>query len=89
MSHNKRRRRRATGHMTATDVDPRDRAAAPARRDEQAIEAHEPPREESATRGEIARRAYEIYLARGGGEGRDVEDWLSAEAEVLARGAGR
>ena len=41
-------------------------------------------REESARREEIARRAYEIYLARGGGEGRDVEDWLLAETEVLA-----
>ena len=42
-------------------------------------------REEGARREEIARRAYEIYLARGGGEGRDIEDWLRAETEVLAR----
>ena len=33
----------------------------------------------------IALRAYEIFLSRGGGEGRDVEDWLQAEAELRAK----
>ncbi len=33
----------------------------------------------------IARRAYEIYLSRGGNHGSDVEDWLQAEREVAAR----
>jgi len=32
---------------------------------------------------EVARRAYEIHLARGGGEGFAVEDWLRAERELL------
>jgi hypothetical protein len=32
---------------------------------------------------EVARRAHEIYLARGGGEGSAVEDWLRAERELL------
>ena len=27
----------------------------------------------------VAQRAYELYLARGGGDGRDMDDWLSAE----------
>jgi hypothetical protein len=31
---------------------------------------------------EIARRAYGLYLVRGGGAGRDVEDWLEAERLV-------
>ncbi len=31
---------------------------------------------------EIARRAYEIYLARGGEPGREREDWLQAEREL-------
>lgn len=31
---------------------------------------------------EIARRAYEIYLARGGEHGRSEEDWLQAEREL-------
>lgn len=35
---------------------------------------------------EIARRAYEIYLAEGRPEGRDLEHWARAEAELLARG---
>ena len=32
---------------------------------------------------EIACRAYEIYQRRGGAPGRDLEDWLQAEREVL------
>jgi hypothetical protein len=31
---------------------------------------------------EIARRAHEIYLARGGAHGFDLEDWLQAEREL-------
>ena len=30
----------------------------------------------------IAARAYEIYLARGAGAGRDLDDWLEAEREL-------
>jgi hypothetical protein len=30
---------------------------------------------------EIRRRAYEIYLERGGLPGRELEDWLQAERE--------
>jgi len=32
--------------------------------------------------GEIARRAYDLYLARGCEHGHDVEDWLQAEHEL-------
>jgi Protein of unknown function (DUF2934) len=38
----------------------------------------EPPAQE-----EIARRAYELYLERGGQDGHDVEDWMRAEAELV------
>jgi hypothetical protein len=31
---------------------------------------------------EIARRAYDLYLARGREDGHDVEDWLLAEREL-------
>lgn len=31
---------------------------------------------------EIRRRAYEIYLARGGDPGHDSDDWLQAEREI-------
>ena len=35
-------------------------------------------------RDEIAGRAYQLYLERGGTDGHDVDDWLHAE-EQLAR----
>ncbi len=31
---------------------------------------------------EIAQRAYELYLARGGAHGYDLEDWLEAERQL-------
>jgi hypothetical protein len=31
---------------------------------------------------DIARRAYELFEARGGDHGHDVEDWLEAEREL-------
>lgn len=34
---------------------------------------------------EIRRRAYELYEARGRGDGHDLEDWLEAEAETNGR----
>lgn len=33
-------------------------------------------------RERIAMRAYEIYVARGGGDGRDKDDWFAAEREL-------
>ena len=33
---------------------------------------------------DIARRAFELYCARGGQHGHDVEDWLRAETELRA-----
>lgn len=37
----------------------------------------------NVTREQIERRAYEIYLQRGGSHGTDMEDWLVAERELL------
>jgi Protein of unknown function (DUF2934) len=31
----------------------------------------------------IGRRAYELFKSRGGLHGRDVEDWMEAESELL------
>jgi hypothetical protein len=31
----------------------------------------------------IIRRAYELYSARGGEAGHDLEDWLRAEKEIM------
>lgn len=33
-------------------------------------------------RERVARRAYELYLSRGGRDGSDWEDWLAAEREL-------
>ena len=33
-------------------------------------------------RERLAARAYELYLARGGADGQDMEDWLAAEREL-------
>ena len=37
------------------------------------------------SRDQCAQRAYELYLARGGEDGRDLEDWLIAERELRGR----
>jgi hypothetical protein len=37
---------------------------------------------QTITNTEIARRAYDLYLARGCEPGHDVEDWLQAEREL-------
>jgi hypothetical protein len=36
---------------------------------------------------EIAQRAYELYLQRGSVPGHETDDWLQAEAELLAEAA--
>ena len=33
-------------------------------------------------RERIASRAYELFVARGGADGQDLEDWLNAEREL-------
>ncbi len=35
------------------------------------------------TKEEIAARAYQLFVARGGTHGYDIEDWLQAERELL------
>ena len=42
-------------------------------------------RAENDERDRIAARAYELYQQRGGGHGRDTDDWLEAEREVGRR----
>jgi hypothetical protein len=41
-----------------------------------------PPRTTQPTASEIAERAFEIYCARGGLHGHDLDDWLQAEREL-------
>jgi hypothetical protein len=59
------------------------------RRERRAKEGTAPPpasgrvvAEADATHEEIARRAYQLFLERGGENGQDVNDWLRAEAEL-------
>ena len=44
----------------------------------------EPQAEKEPRLARIARRAHELYRARGGEHGRDLEDWLRAEREIDA-----
>jgi hypothetical protein len=37
------------------------------------------------THAEIAKRAYELFLASGAAHGRDVEHWVQAESELRDR----
>jgi hypothetical protein len=39
------------------------------------------------TSEDVARRAYELFLSRGGQHGRDVDDWLEAERQLTSNGA--
>jgi len=60
---------------------------------DQATTAHarddERPRDPSEFRmNRIAARAHQIYLARGGEHGRDMEDWLQAEREIDSEASG-
>jgi len=52
----------------------------------QAEETAEASVRNAAREDEIRLRAYEIYLQRGGEQGREMDDWLQAERE-LERGA--
>ena len=40
------------------------------------------------THGEVARRAYELFLARGAEHGLALQDWLDAERELTAETRG-
>ena len=47
----------------------------------------QPPKSQSETlplEEQIRRRAYELYVERGGDSGSEVEDWLRAEDEIRA-----
>ena len=40
---------------------------------------------EESGKEQIRCRAYELYEARGRGNGHDLDDWLEAEAEITGR----
>ena len=41
------------------------------------------PTPSALERDEIARRAYDIFIARGCAHGHDLQDWLEAETTLL------
>ena len=36
------------------------------------------------TSDEVAKKAYDLYLSRGGGHGADFDDWIEAEKQLKA-----
>ena len=44
-----------------------------------------PNRSALVTHRDVARRAYDLYLARDCAHGHDVDDWLQAERKLRAR----
>ena len=54
------------------------KASSPATKGQRSAKSH-------PTREEIALRAYEIYLERGGAPGNELEDWTRAERELLGK----
>jgi len=41
-----------------------------------------PAQPATVSNGDVAHRAYDVYLARGREDGHDVDDWLQAEREL-------
>ena len=61
-----------------------------AREAEQASEGRAAIHQNNADYGDrVAQRAYELYLARGAGDGQDFDDWLRAERELSNNRTGR
>jgi hypothetical protein len=42
----------------------------------------ESPKKSSPSQDAIRKRAYELYVERGGASGHDLDDWLRAEGEL-------
>jgi hypothetical protein len=69
-------RKRQTGKLSAL-------SAAPSETERPSI-----PGENGDYEERVAMRAYELYLARGGADGRDFDDWLAAERELTSHREG-
>jgi hypothetical protein len=50
-------------------------------------ESRHRPAPPATTEQQIRTRAYELYRARNGEPGHDVDDWLRAEEEILTNAA--
>ncbi|OJH40788.1 DUF2934 domain-containing protein [Cystobacter ferrugineus] len=56
--------------------------AAPAKKETPAVQTAAAPTRSRPTAEQISRRAYELFLARGGEHGHHDEDWIQAEREL-------
>ena len=75
------RRRRSYSVLKRCDVArARTKNAAVASAADKALKT--PPQPVTLDVGDIARRAYDLYLARGCEAGHDVDDWMQAEREL-------
>lgn len=71
----KTRKRNESGSVIDQPVESSDTVTSPADRPD--------TEDNSDHRDRIAMRAYELYLARGGSDGGDFDDWLAAEREIV------
>jgi hypothetical protein len=55
----------------------------PRRRRSDRDPSYRPLAQQSPTRKDIARRAYQLFEQRGGESGHDLDDWLQAERELM------
>ncbi|HEX5435827.1 MAG TPA: DUF2934 domain-containing protein [Gemmatimonadaceae bacterium] len=78
------RKRNTAGSSSAQTRATRKQAASMQQREEEVPIVAQPRVDD-----EIRVRAYEIYLERGAGHGRDLEDWLQAERECQQRAFGQ
>ena len=49
------------------------------------IDPQPTPQAATPSAEDVSRRAYELFLERGGTHGADIEDWLRAERELGGR----
>jgi hypothetical protein len=52
---------------------------------DEALSVEATPTSSAEMHKSIARRAYQLYEARGGAQGDPLVDWLTAEAEILGK----
>jgi hypothetical protein len=71
-------RRRRTTSVAAGQIEQRNGAGKAA--DMSAAEMID--RSRPATADAVAQRAHELFIARGGAHGRDLDDWLEAERQL-------
>jgi hypothetical protein len=58
---------------------------APSRKNESPPKPTAARKSQDPSRADIARRAYEIWRQRGGGEDGHLQDWLRAERELTGK----